>query len=1447
MSNETALVSRDDSAHEVPVHNPGFEKARKAHGRSSPNVSLQPATPAARTETSVVRKRISGLALPEEFFFDAPAAKSSPSRGADGDTADQDDFELSPQVAKTATPGKQSKAAPAVARKQAEPPAKSNGASVPPQPAAASRALPAAASAPAAAPAPAPKSAPTRPAAAELESAATDSLVDPDTDFEDDVAAMMPIFESADADADDEADDEADEIAPAQFVPRAAAVVVPPSASVAAPQSAPQPAPRAVARPAAKEPAAVRPRPAPVPRQKPPVRREGRTLKIFLSATIDVAEERVLARRVLERLGEMFSEAVDVELAFWEHEPLLEMDTFLNERFLPEEADVVICVLWSRLGHRIPQEELQSGEDPFASGTEYECFHALEGTGEGFRELLVYRKTAPPSVDKLDEFQVLKLFAERKALDQFVNEWFLDADARHPKAFRPFQDAGEFVETLQSDLADTIGRIVSLRELELRESENGPVCWWKQGSPFLGLAPFGFQHAPLYLIQTRAACDVLHLLRKQAAEGRAFVLVVGGAGCGKSSFVSAGVLPILTEPGVIEGVGLWRRAEFSPCDAPDDMVEGLAATLLHADVLPELAADGLTTAKLSQLLGKNPPAAGRLMQAALARGTAELRPASGVLEAPQARLVLTIDGLEQMFTNDAISEEDRRSLIAALVGLARSGAVWILATLRSEFYPRCQEYPDLLALKEGNGHYDLPLPSPADIEKMVRMRSEAAGLAVEKNPRTGVWLDDELCDAAAFDRARLYRLEFMLSLLYECRNDQNALPYAVFENLGRLENVISTRVAAVFDSLSLEARAALPGVLDQLTIGGSTGAIANRAAPFERLRASLPAKELVNAFVEAGLLLVRRPMAGAATVHTFDEVLQNCRGLQAPPAAAPTPASAPSTSTILSAPQPAPQQLVDHDSDPDHVLDFPEPHSAPSHPDLASTREPPAEAPQRHVAEPSAPKLSAPMLTAVETHPVAAETPSPSAVHPHHAEDAPTAAPSHAVALAAPVASTDIELACGNCHGRLRVETPGSIVICPHCGIPLQTPKIAESAAAEPVPQPRPRSTRVRKLAVLATACALLAGLSYKFLVPDSPSLPLARLGTPPLTNRLGSTAAALPIPRNPAAPISEELPARPAPSVAAIGAGEPIPQTAEEKQPQPIVGTVAPAPVKPPEPRPVAVVPSPAQQAPGAVETKPGSASTPAQTGLTDEKFVNSIDMSFRRIPAGEFVMGSPVSEAERGSDEKPHRVRITRPFYLGTMEVTQAQYQQVANKNPSSFKGRNLPVENVTWQDAVDFCRRLSALPEERAARRKYRLPTEAEWEYACRAGSQSVFPRGNALSSQDENFDGNHPYGGAPKGPDLAGTARVGSYAPNAFGLHDMPGNVSEWCADYFDKDAYNVGAVDDPVGPSSGLRRITRGGNWLNGAQRCRSAARGSELPRNGDSIIGFRVVVVADDE
>jgi formylglycine-generating enzyme required for sulfatase activity len=245
---------------------------------------------------------------------------------------------------------------------------------------------------------------------------------------------------------------------------------------------------------------------------------------------------------------------------------------------------------------------------------------------------------------------------------------------------------------------------------------------------------------------------------------------------------------------------------------------------------------------------------------------------------------------------------------------------------------------------------------------------------------------------------------------------------------------------------------------------------------------------------------------------------------------------------------------------------------------------------------------------------------------------------------------------------------------------------------------------------------------------------------------------------------------------------------------------------------------------------------SPPAQAGRTME---NSIGIKLAFIPAGEFQMGSPESGSDAYSDEKPqHTVRITKPFYLGVTEVTQEQYERVMGSNPSGFKGAQLPVENVSWEDAMEFCRKLSELSAERSAGRVYRLPTEAEWEYACRAGSTTKWSFGDAESSLGDYawFPGN---AGSKTHP-------VGQKKPNAWGLYDMHGNVWEWCSDWSRRE-YTTTAVDDPTGPAIGSLRVIRGGGWYGDARGCRSAYRHRFTPALRLDFLGFRLAFSSVDQ
>ncbi|MBD2613135.1 formylglycine-generating enzyme family protein [Nostoc punctiforme FACHB-252] len=238
-------------------------------------------------------------------------------------------------------------------------------------------------------------------------------------------------------------------------------------------------------------------------------------------------------------------------------------------------------------------------------------------------------------------------------------------------------------------------------------------------------------------------------------------------------------------------------------------------------------------------------------------------------------------------------------------------------------------------------------------------------------------------------------------------------------------------------------------------------------------------------------------------------------------------------------------------------------------------------------------------------------------------------------------------------------------------------------------------------------------------------------------------------------------------------------------------------------------------------------------------EHLGNGVTLEMVQIPGGTFKMGSPEEEVGRNEDESPQHQVTVPGFFMGRYEVTQAQYQAIIGTNPAVFKGEKLPVETVSWNDAVEFCQKLS-----QKTGRTYRLPSEAEWEYACRAGTTTPFSFGETITPDLVNYDGTSTYASAPKGQNRQKTTPVGSFPPNPFGLYDMHGNVWELCQDHY-HDNYNGAPTDGRAWVSDNTNfRLLRGGCWGDYPKICRSASRynyGREERAYVPQVIGFRVV------
>ena len=456
-------------------------------------------------------------------------------------------------------------------------------------------------------------------------------------------------------------------------------------------------------------------------------------LRIFISSPGDVSAERRRAALVVESLKKEFARFFDISAYLWEHEAMLATGHFQDVIEPPSQSDIVVLILWSRLGTPLPEKSAKreyrglDGRAP-VTGTEWEYEDALAANRtKGAPDLLVYRSNKEPQISLRDPTK--KALAENQwsALEGFWSRYF-QAGGVFLSAYHGFDDLEDFGDMLEAHLRQLIRT-----RIERSRTEGGADirATWLQ-SPFRGLSSYEFEHAPIFFGRGAAQLKAVEQIVRNANDGKAFLLVLGASGSGKSSLVRAGLLPNLFARGVADGAGLWRRVIFKPGDADGNLFKGLAKALTEDRAkdgvgLPEIMGPGVSLEQLENALRRSIDDPAFVFTPALGKVTADARTSGRIMAHESAKLALVLDQLEEIFTDSSISTEERNTFIRLVGGLAKTGQVWIVATMRSDFWHKAAATPELVALAEGMGRMDLLPPSQAGREGGERGSPAARG------------------------------------------------------------------------------------------------------------------------------------------------------------------------------------------------------------------------------------------------------------------------------------------------------------------------------------------------------------------------------------------------------------------------------------------------------------------------------------------------------------------------------------------------------------------------------------------------------------------------------------------------------------------------------------------------------------------------------------------------
>jgi tetratricopeptide (TPR) repeat protein len=597
-----------------------------------------------------------------------------------------------------------------------------------------------------------------------------------------------------------------------------------------------------------------------------------RTIRIFISSPGDVAEERDRARQVVEQLRRRYAGQFDLKAVLWEDLPLQADMSFQQgiDLMLSRDhgVDIAIFVLWSRLGSPLGPLIRKPDGSIYRSGTEREfdlIMQARRQSKDDRPKILLYARRDEPSFDErlrgkpTDEKN--QLINQKKLVEVFVQEEFHDvASGTNVRAYHNFDHPVSFSQRLRVHLQEMLDSMAE-------GAVSSPV--WdieKQGSPFRGLEVFEFEHAPVFFGREDEVLEARRALQKKAQEGCSFLLISGASGSGKSSLARAGVLPAVVDYELDSAVAGWRYAICTPSQLEGDLCGGLARLLCSSPVLPELRvsedsvrvlADGFATAPKATVDQSVRPALKRAAQG----------------KAGAVRLLLLVDQLEEIFTDKRLTEEGRAQFVDTLEALARSGSVWVIATVRSDFYQHCQRLPGLMRAKEGAGQIDVLPPSTDSLRRLIEYPARLAGLNFEQ--KDGVSLSDRILTDATAHAELLPLVSYVLRELFERRAPTGIMTFAAYEQLGGVEGALAKRAESVFNSLPAVVQADLPAVLRALVSvsGDEEESVVRQRVPLASFPPDGPARILVDRFVTERFLITDRAADGTPTVALAHEAL----------------------------------------------------------------------------------------------------------------------------------------------------------------------------------------------------------------------------------------------------------------------------------------------------------------------------------------------------------------------------------------------------------------------------------------------------------------------------------------------------------------------------------------------------------------------------------------------